>query len=49
MRKQQRQTLEWKVPENRWRMQGSRNGVYRFQRPTTPARVRARGTGQAGA
>ncbi len=49
MRKQQRQTLEWKVPANRWRMQGSRNGVYRFQRPTAPARVRARGTGQAGA
>lgn len=50
MRKQQRQTLEWKVPENRWRMQGGgRNGVYQYHRPTAPARVRARGTGQAGA
>jgi S1-C subfamily serine protease len=50
MRKQQRQTLEWKVPENRWRMQSNgRGGVYQFHRPTTPARARTRNNGQAGA
>ncbi|HEU4827978.1 MAG TPA: PDZ domain-containing protein [Gemmatimonadales bacterium] len=47
MRKQQRQTLEWKVPENRWKVQGNgRNGVYQFRRP---ARVAPQGSGRTGA
>lgn len=50
MRKQQRQTVEWKVPENRGRLQGGvRNGVYQFHRPAAPTRARVRANGQAGA
>ncbi len=49
MRKQQRQTVEWKVPENRWRAQGGvRNGVYQFHRPTAPTRARVRMNGRTG-
>jgi S1-C subfamily serine protease len=50
MRKQQRQTVEWKVPESRWRTQGSvRNGVYQFHRPTAPTRAKVRMNGRTGA
>lgn len=47
MRKQQRQTVEWTVPENRWKVQGnSRNGVYQFR---SPARSAPRESGRTGA
>ena len=51
MRKQQRQTVEWTVPENRWRSQGNlrSGGVYQFHRPSAPARARVRTSGRIGA
>jgi S1-C subfamily serine protease len=51
MRKQQRQTVEWKVPENRWKtMSPSRSGgVYQFHRPTAPVRAWGRTNGRTGA
>lgn len=50
MRKQQRQTVEWKVPENRWKtMSPSQSGgVYRFHRPTAPVRALRRSSGRTG-
>lgn len=51
MRKQQRQTVEWKVPEDRWKtMSPSRSGsVYQFHRPTAPVRAWGRSNGRTGA
>ena len=50
MRKQQRQTVEWKVPENRWgserRLQSG--SVYQFHRPSGTVRARVRGSGRIG-